>query len=129
MIHQKCLSKTAVFTLLLLSLLLAACNSTPTLPLAAPTLDTARLTLEATRIPAERYADYEIVTLLPRDGIPAIDDPQFVTVDQADRTYADDELVMGVVFNGDARAYSIPLLSRHEIVNDTVGGVNIAVTW
>ncbi|NJN43922.1 MAG: DUF3179 domain-containing protein [Anaerolineae bacterium] len=75
------------------------------------------------------YDDLEIITLLPRDGIPAINDPQFLTVDEADDEYAPDELVIGVNYDGDARAYSIPLLSSHEIVNDTVGGRKIAVTW
>ena len=73
--------------------------------------------------------ELRMVTLLPRDGIPAIDNPHFLTVEEANRVYADDELVIGVEFNGDARAYSIPLLSSHEIVNDTVGGVKLAVTW
>ncbi len=82
-----------------------------------------------TRIPAEKYADLEIVTLLPRDAIPAIDNPLFLTADEADDFYDPDELVMGVTFNGDTRAYSVPFLSGHEIVNDTVGGVKIAVTW
>ena len=76
-----------------------------------------------------RYDEYEIVTLLPRDGIPAIDNPQFVNAFDADNAYDPDELVIGVEFNGDARAYSVPLLSNHEIVNDTVGGEKIAVTW
>ena len=76
-----------------------------------------------------RYDEYEIVTLLPRDGIPAIDNPQFVSAAEADTAYDPDELVIGVEFNGDARAYSVPLLSNHEIVNDTVGGEKIAVTW
>ena len=40
-----------------------------------------------------------------------------------------DELVIGVEIDGDARAYSIPYLSGHEIVNDTVAGRKIAVTW
>lgn len=75
------------------------------------------------------YDDLEIVTLLPRDAIPAIDSPQFMDRQEADEFYDPDELVMGVNFNGDARAYSVPFLSRHEIVNDTVGGVKIAVTW
>ena len=44
-------------------------------------------------------------------------------------TEDDDEVVIGVEFDGDARAYSVPLLSNHEIVNDTVGGVKLAVTW
>ena len=78
-------------------------------------------------IPEER--EFEIITLLPFDGIPAIDDPEFLNAQQADEEYAPDELVIGVEFNGDARAYSIPLLSSHEIVNDTVGGEKIAVTW
>ncbi len=77
----------------------------------------------------ERFADYNVVTVLPRDAIPAIDNPKFSTVDEANERYAEDELVLGVEFNGEARAYSIPMLSSHEIVNDTVGGVKIAVTW
>jgi hypothetical protein len=77
----------------------------------------------------ERFADYNIVTVLPRDAISAIDNPKFVSALEANERYAEDELVLGVEFNGDARAYSIPMLSSHEIVNDTVGGVKIAVTW
>jgi hypothetical protein len=70
-----------------------------------------------------------MVTLLPIDGIPAIDHPTFLSAEEADLEYGPDELVLGVELNGDARAYSIPLLSSHEIVNDTVGGRKIAVTW
>ena len=76
-----------------------------------------------------QYDDYEIISVLPRDAIPAIFNPEFFDVQEADSVYAPDELVMGVEFDGDARAYSIPHLSRHEIVNDEVGGVKIAVTW
>ena len=39
------------------------------------------------------------------------------------------ERVIGVSINGESRAYPLNLLSRHEIVNDTVGGKAIAVTW
>ena len=73
--------------------------------------------------------DYEIVTLLPKDAIPSIDNPEFLTVAEAGEEYAPEELVMGVDFNGERRAYSTSLLSSHEIVNDVVGGKNIAVTW
>ena len=86
----------------------------------------------ATSVPrktAADYADLEIITLLPRDAIPAIDDPQFLSIEEADEAYDPDELIIGVAFNGEARAYSVPLLSNHEIVNDTVGGEKIAVTW
>ncbi len=96
----------------------------------APITEVAEEPTAATeRFPADKYADFEIITLLPRDAIPAIDNPQFLTIAQADEFYDPDELVIGVAFNGDARAYSVPFLSNHEIVNDTVGGVKIAVTW
>ncbi len=75
------------------------------------------------------YSQFEIITLLPEDAIPAIDNPSFLTAAEADSEYAPDELILGVEFNGEARAYSVNLLSRHEIVNDTVGGRQIAVTW
>ncbi len=78
---------------------------------------------------ASKYDQYEIVTLLPRDAIPAIDNPEFYSAGEADEFYAPDELVIGVEFAGDARAYSVPFLSGHEIVNDSVGGRQIAVTW
>ena len=80
-------------------------------------------------VDTSRYDDFEIITLLPPDAIPSIDNPTFHTAAEADDYYEPDELVMGVVFNGDARAYSVPHLSSHEIVNDEVGGVKIAVTW
>ena len=70
-----------------------------------------------------------MITLLPRDAIPAIDNPQFLDANEANEFYDPDELIIGVEFNGEARAYSVPFLSNHEIVNDTVGGVKIAVTW
>lgn len=73
--------------------------------------------------------DYQIITLLPPDAIPSIDDPVFLSVDEANNEYAPDEEVLGVVFDGEARAYSVPLLSSHEIVNDTVADRKIAVTW
>jgi hypothetical protein len=86
-------------------------------------------TAATTRFPAEKYGDLEMVTLLPRDAIPAIDNPQFLTIAAADAYYDPGELIIGVEFEGEARAYSVPFLSNHEIVNDTVGGVKIAVTW
>ena len=72
---------------------------------------------------------FDIVTVLPKDAIPSIDYPYFVTADQAGDIMADQELVIGLSIDGDHRAYSVPHLSRHEIVNDVVGGVPVAVTW
>ena len=73
--------------------------------------------------------EVELVTLLGYDGIPAILSPEFVGADIADDWMGHDEPVLGVSINGDNRAYSVPMLSRHEIVNDVVGGEPIAVTW
>ncbi len=63
----------------------------------------------------------------PKDGIPSIDDPQFVPVAEAE--LPDKEPVIGLVINGDARAYPLRILIWHEIVNDVVGGVPVAVTF
>lgn len=73
--------------------------------------------------------EYEMIDILPRDAIPAIDEPRFWEGQAALDNYPDDMLVLGVAFDGDARAYSIPYLSGHEIVNDSVGGRAITVTW
>ena len=73
--------------------------------------------------------EVQLITLLGYDGIPAILDPEFVDAKIADIWMEPDEPVLGVSINGDNRAYSVPMLSRHEIVNDVVGGEPIAVTW
>ena len=64
----------------------------------------------------------------PKDGIPSIDRPQFVPVAQV-RDLADTEPVIGIIINGDARAYPLRVMTWHEIANDTVGGVPVTVTY
>lgn len=59
----------------------------------------------------------------PKDGIPAIDAPKFVTVAQADEWLGPQEPVVLVQVGDDARAYPLQILTWHEIVNDTVGGL------
>ena len=113
----------SVFLLLMMSLIVAACAQQPEESSVQSPSEEARATT------GERYGDYDIITVLPRDAISAIYEPVFVSVAEDDETYAADELILGVELNGDARAYSIPLLSSHEIVNDVVGGRKIAVTW
>ena len=71
----------------------------------------------------------ELVTLLGYDAIPAILEPDFVSASEAEAWMDDREQVLGVSVNGEHRAYPIKVLSRHEIVNDVVGDVPIAVTW
>ena len=80
-------------------------------------------------IEAGKPRDVSIYTLLPKDGIRSIDDPKFVSVTDAAPDMADSEFVIGVSIEGDVRAYPINVLSRHEIVNDVVGGTPIAVTY
>lgn len=65
----------------------------------------------------------------PRDGIPSIDDPQFTTAVSASEWLADNEPVIALEINGDARAYPLQILTWHEIVNDTVGGEPVVVTF
>jgi len=66
----------------------------------------------------------------PRDGIPPIDKPAFTSVEEAaSKGLPDREAVIAVAINGDVRAYPLRILMWHEIVNDTVGGVPVAVTF
>jgi len=71
----------------------------------------------------------DIITILGKDGIPSIDNPRFIGPGEADQQMQSFERVLGLSINGDHRAYPLNMLSRHEIVNDTVGGVTVAVTW
>ncbi len=64
----------------------------------------------------------------PRDRIPPIDDPNFDTVDNTD-WIADPEPGVLIDINGDARFYPLGVMTRHEIVNDQVGDVPVAVTY
>lgn len=65
----------------------------------------------------------------PKDGIPSIDDPKFVFVEEAGKFLGDNE--PGVAFSrGDThRFYPYQILVWHEIVNDIVGGERILVTY
>ena len=63
-----------------------------------------------------------------RDGIPAIDQPNFVNARAADFLENDDR-VLGLDYKGVKRAYPIRILNWHEIVNDQVGGEAITITY
>jgi hypothetical protein len=63
-----------------------------------------------------------------RDGIRAIDDPKFAGADLADAV-SPDTPVLGVALGGEARAYLTPVLEIHQVVNDAIGGVPVAVTF
>ena len=70
----------------------------------------------------------EIGYQVPRDRIKAIDAPTFLPAGRAG--FVPDRVpVIGVTGGSEAKAYPVPLMSRVEIVNDSVGGDPIAVTW
>jgi len=63
----------------------------------------------------------------PPDGIPSIDQPIFVEAHEVD--LAPGDMVIGFVHEGEARAYPQSILVYHEIVNDQIAGLNVAVTY
>lgn len=65
----------------------------------------------------------------PKDGIPAIDEPTFVSPTEADRWLEDREPVIVVEHEREARAYPYQILIWHEIVNDEVGGLPLVITY
>lgn len=65
----------------------------------------------------------------PKDGIPAIFKPKFETQEQANDWLDDKEPVIGLEINGDAKAFPLSILIWHEIANDVVGGVPVAVSF
>jgi len=64
----------------------------------------------------------------PPDGIPAIDDPKFQAASEVD-WLDDSEPLLSLTVGGETRGYPLQIMTWHEIVNDTVDGVPVAVTY
>lgn len=64
----------------------------------------------------------------PKDGIPSIDEPQFTNVGSI-KTIPETEPVITLTVAGETRIYPLRFLTWHEIVNDRIGGVPVAVTY
>jgi len=64
-----------------------------------------------------------------KDGIPAVDQPKFETIAQANAWLEPQEPVVLFESGGDARAYPLQILVWHEIVNDVVGGEPVLITF
>jgi len=64
----------------------------------------------------------------PRDGIPALNNPSFVSAEMASYLKEGDR-VLAIEIDGVAKAYPIRILDWHEIVNDRIGGQRLAVTY
>ena len=65
----------------------------------------------------------------PKDGIPPVDDPQFDSVAEANKWLNPREPVVVVSIDGETKAYPIQILTWHEIVNDSVAGTPVTVTF
>ncbi len=65
----------------------------------------------------------------PKDGIPSIDNPRFVTLDEADEWIEDNELVLGITYKGVKRVYPLQIMVWHEIVNDIIAGDPLLITY
>ena len=65
--------------------------------------------------------------LLPRGRIAAVFEPRFVPAPEAE--LPDDAWILGVAVEGEAKAYSLNLLNRHEVVNDRSGDTAYAAVW
>lgn len=68
-----------------------------------------------------------VTQLLPRGRIAAVVDPLFVSAEEAG--LPDDQWVLGVALDGEARAYDLNLLNSHEVVNDLIGARPLAAVW
>lgn len=63
-----------------------------------------------------------------KDGIPSLTNPKFISAPEADFLKESDR-VLGVEKGSIAKAYPVRILSWHEAVNDTIGDMEILVTW
>ena len=69
----------------------------------------------------------EFEQIIPRGRIASVDEPTFVSADEAE--LSDDAWILGIATGGQAKAYSLNLLNHHEIVNDRFGEVPLAAVW
>lgn len=65
----------------------------------------------------------------PKDGIPSIDNPKFVSSSEADKNLTDDSIGLGIVYKGEVRFYPYQILVWHEIVNDKIAGDPVLITY
>jgi len=89
--------------------------------------DAAAATQSLTNVRIQDDNEYNFPFLIPFDGIFPVYDPNFVTADEA--PLIEDELIIGVAWEGKAKAYPISVLRFREMVNDELAGIPTLVTW
>ena len=77
--------------------------------------------------PQEKTLPENFEQILPRGRIAAITNPDYVSAQKA--VIAPDTWVLGVVIDGQTRAYSLNLLNYFEVVNDKIGDTHFAAVW
>lgn len=103
-------------------------------------LTATRITMRSTKLRGRAFGVWAafLVTLLayplPRalmwsQGLYPMTDPRVVNAEEADRLLEDDELVMGVVLEGEPRAYPLRYLVTHEVVNDRLAETPLVATY
>jgi len=115
-----------------LTLIVGAVMVAPLFDRAKPPGPAADFDLTGFQVPAEL-----VVRAMNRDGVMVLSEPEMLPAEAVDRFNSEergkmlvaDDRVIGVEIAGDARAYPIRLMRWHEVVNDIVGGVPIAVTY
>ena len=78
--------------------------------------------------PAKIRAEEIVWGGVRKDGIPALDNPVLIAAEAATYLRADD-LVFGVAINGDLRAYPLRIMGWHEMFNEVIGGVPVALAY
>jgi hypothetical protein len=128
---------------LVVAVAVVACQPAPIPPFQTLPAGEERASMPQETIPAGARADFpntdfsqrsislsEVLSGgVPKDGIPAIDNPVYVPLSEAESWLADHEPVISVVVADKARAYPIQILIWHEIVNDVLNDKPLAVTF
>jgi hypothetical protein len=65
----------------------------------------------------------------PKDGIPSIDNPIYVSMEEAEEWIEDNELVIAIIYKGVKRVYPLQIMVWHEIVNDVIAGDSLLITY
>ena len=71
----------------------------------------------------------ELWILLERDRIPPIDNPLFLNRDAAGKVFFENEPVISIILDGEARGYPLSILTYHEVVNDRIGENYFSVSY
>jgi hypothetical protein len=65
----------------------------------------------------------------PKDGIPSIDSPKYISITEAKKWISDNELVMFIDYMGIKRIYPLQIMVWHEIVNDIIANEPVLITY